>query len=178
MLRNLNENSFKAYEKYVLTGEKEEALKGLIAGSDSYNFLTYLDLLKEKGGKLSNEEKEGIEKYYSEFKSQDANEIYLRYMFLKYDECSDEREKKEIIDTINDKYLRQKFDDQRPTHLKKTKEGLEHLPAKVPSKLDEQEVFDLESQFKLIYEKHKNVSQFPIVNLILNTKYKRVYFYF
>jgi hypothetical protein len=58
------DRTLNGFEAYVLSENNlEEGIQHLIKGSEIYNDLYYLDLLKKKGGNLSKEEKASFKEY-------------------------------------------------------------------------------------------------------------------
>eukprot|EP01022_Parablepharisma_sp_SALTPOND_P009836 TRINITY_DN1405_c2_g1_i1.p1 TRINITY_DN1405_c2_g1~~TRINITY_DN1405_c2_g1_i1.p1 ORF type:complete len:2260 (-),score=324.93 TRINITY_DN1405_c2_g1_i1:695-7474(-) len=117
-----NDSTLDAFEAYVLSGGKlETALQHLVKGSEDYNNLLYLDLLKKKGANLTETEKTGFEEYLKSNQTPWARKLQAWYDFLQYSPDKPASEKSAILDKINKKYLSRTFDYQKPVIYAKQK---------------------------------------------------------
>jgi len=114
------DSSMDAFESYVLSGGNIEiALQQVVKGSEDYNNLFWLDLLKRKGANLSKVELEDFKNYLKTAKSTWSQKLEAWYEFLKFSPSSDPLEKIMILDQINEKYLHLDFNYQKPVILAK-----------------------------------------------------------
>jgi hypothetical protein len=170
-MRRVNQQTFKAYEKYVLTQDFDEALKELIPGTAAANFFTFLHQLKTQKRNLSSSEKKSLEKYLKGYKSREVKQIGLRYLLFKFDKSENEKEKDDILKEIEKDYLNLTFTDHRPLNLKENKKLDLQNQEDIPHELDENEVFNLDNLLQDLYKDKKSHNQYPWVcsNFLINS---------
>jgi len=156
----MKDSIFRAYEEYVLKNKNvEEGLKSLVAGSDSYDYLKCIDLLGKKGVNLSKENEAFIDEFIANTRANGSKKIELRKLFLSYDAAETQKEKNEILDTINKKFLSLNFDYQKPPDLKASSDDkvLEAEEEVQESLLDD---VDLNAELEKLYKGELTLYQF------------------
>ncbi len=145
-LKASGDSTLDAFESYILSGGNvEEGLKHLVKGSEEYNSLFFLDLLKRQGAKLNAQEEADLEKYLKESQSPMARKLRVWYDFLRYSPEKSKAQKDAILDELNRKYLRQGFDFHKPVlYAKQNVEEAKEAPrlAEVDWRAELSKVFD------------------------------------
>ena len=150
----MKDTALRAIESYVLSGKNlEEGLKGLVEGTEAYNYMKSIDLLTKKGLQLTESEKLFIEDYIKNPKTDESRKISLRYDLLRY-EISNEEEKAKILDKLAKNSLNINFRHQRPAGIvasQNTKEDQLSKQALAPL----MDKINLENEIQRLYKKEK-----------------------
>jgi hypothetical protein len=182
-VEGMNENIFTGYERYILSNlNKQEGLKNLIEGSEPYEYLNSLHSLKNQIGKPGLEEiKQGdmkgittpppelkeadILKYVRSSKTEEAERVHLRYLFTKYDLSSSENEKKQIIQEMNEKFLKLSWNDVKPSDIQ-SEESKSDQSEFISDTLDP-DIFNTKNYIQQLYKGELDNYAFPLVIIIL-----------
>ncbi len=88
---NINEE-INQLERYVLSDNKENFIKKLIADTESFYFFSLLSALDKYGIELPKEHERSLSNY-KKLKNNKSKGIALRYLFKKYDLVKDQNER-------------------------------------------------------------------------------------
>ena len=87
-------------ESYFLTENKEEYIKKLINGTDSYYYFSLISALNKYGIQLPKEYEDNLEKY-KKFTTVRSRNIQLRALLYKLEKATTEEERKNLASEIN-----------------------------------------------------------------------------
>jgi len=130
----MTENDIGQLENYILNPKKEEFLKKLISGTDSYYYFTLLHALNTYGLNLPKEYEEAMNNYRL-FSTPRSRGIQARYDLIQLEKSKDENAKVNIIKKVNTDFFHLDFSHQKPQHV--TKSTLEIVQEKKSSILDD-----------------------------------------
>ena len=159
---NLEQDStLNAFESYVLSeGNLEESLRHLVKGSEDYNSLYFLDLLKKKGANLSSSEESEFKDYLECSKSNWSAKLSIWYDFLRYSPEKSNDEKSKILEEINEKYTKIRFDNIESHYV-----NAESQNVKEGKDINQVTVIDWEKEINLITTKISSLDELSLEGL-------------
>ena len=118
MTTHIKDSAFRAYEHYILNEKNiDEALKNLVEGSDSYNYLKCIDLIVKKKNDLTTEERDFISNYINFNKDDNAKKIALRMALNTLETAKSEDERGRVLKDISKMFWKLSFEHQQPDIL-------------------------------------------------------------
>ena len=134
---NLSGEVIKAYEDYILSEEPEQAFKQLTEGTDPYNYLKSISILKKyKNSDITQAEKKILEEYIKEGSYPKIMEN--RYKLLTYEKEKEKEGKKKIAKEIIGNLTGEEFKHSKPPHLKRdSSSGTDTEDSKAKENLNE-----------------------------------------
>eukprot|EP01022_Parablepharisma_sp_SALTPOND_P022439 TRINITY_DN455_c0_g4_i1.p1 TRINITY_DN455_c0_g4~~TRINITY_DN455_c0_g4_i1.p1 ORF type:complete len:1362 (-),score=197.70 TRINITY_DN455_c0_g4_i1:4439-8524(-) len=149
---SLKDSVLRAYEEYVLSGKNLElALKGLVEGSQPYNYLKCIDALTKRPYKLTPEDRQILDEYVADHG--DKNEISMRYLLLQYDTTDNMTDKERTWDLFAPKFNHVRpADFGKPTKV--AEEGVNKSDGPIMDSVD------LKKELEQLYKKTKTPEDF------------------
>jgi hypothetical protein len=155
-MSDFTENIRTAYELYLL-GKKEEAFELLIPGTKHHYYLSIIDAFKKEGSNLSEDTHQLITNFKENYSDQDVTRVSLQELFLKYDNSKTDKEKQELINELDTKYIHCYFNHVKPADVKEKKDSASKETRKDTQKFDQSASFNEESVLSDIYKNNDNI---------------------
>ena len=153
--RNRLETQTQIHEAFVFSMDRKEFLRMQIQNTHDYYYYTLLDAMK--GGKaLDKQQQKLLSQYRSEIRTVNSKGLILRDLFMQYDTAKTQKEREEIIKTINEESLKIKFDHTQPGNIQGSK--LISKKSTYPTKIDGKQ-FELKGFIEKAYSKYEEFAK-------------------
>jgi hypothetical protein len=175
----LPDNVRKAFEKYA-KGDTEEAFESLIPGSEYHCYLSILEAFKRTKGKLTKKVKDMIDKFKKNWPGFEAEKLELQSYLLEFDNVKTDKERDEIIQTINKNFVHGFYEYSKPAEIKGVKNNRikDNSRSRSPSikkannVFQQEKFFNMEITLKKAYKNEADLGSFQrsLLNKIDYTK--------
>lgn len=143
-------------EKYILSENKQQFFDSLVENSDSFFYMKLMDELNQHGLNIPEDIKQKLNNYTELRDNEKSRKILLKWLILQIEDPNiDQAKRASLLQVLNDKTFKFKFEYQRPKQIK----GLDNFQTEmeltqVTSKLPEgfERLFDYNFYFELLYE--------------------------